>query len=101
VNALSRHSNLCRVLHPQKTKMVYCKDANRQGLALRGVPDERREGSRRPSFAAVVQEALGIDLPKTSQLSPWWRDHLIPDAARRNDGRWFTCVEQKLTPKSQ
>ena len=26
-----------------------------------------------------MKEALGIDLPKTSQLSPWWRDHLTPE----------------------
>jgi DNA polymerase I-like protein with 3'-5' exonuclease and polymerase domains len=26
-----------------------------------------------------VKEALGIDLPKTSQLSPWWRDRLTPE----------------------
>ena len=49
------------------------------GLVLRGVEDERREGSRRPSLATAVKEALGIDLPKTSQLSPWWRDHLTPE----------------------
>ena len=49
------------------------------GLALRGVEDTRREGSRRPSLADAVREALGIDLPKTSQLSPWWRDHLAPE----------------------
>ena len=48
------------------------------GLALRGVEDTRREGSRRPSLADAVREALGIELPKTSQLSPWWRDRLPP-----------------------
>jgi hypothetical protein len=46
------------------------------GLALRGLEDTPREGSRRPSLADAVKEALGIDLPKTSQLSPWWRDRL-------------------------
>jgi hypothetical protein len=35
------------------------------GLVLRGVEDNRREGSRRPSLADAVKEALGIDLPKT------------------------------------
>ena len=49
------------------------------GLALRGVEDTRREGSRRPSLADAVREALGIELPKTSQLSPWWRDRLTPE----------------------
>jgi DNA polymerase I-like protein with 3'-5' exonuclease and polymerase domains len=49
------------------------------GLALRGVEDTRREGSRRPSLADAVREALGIELPKMSQLSPWWRDHLTPE----------------------
>ena len=49
------------------------------GLALRGVEDARREGSRRPSLAVAVKEALGIDLPKTSQLSPWWRDRLTQE----------------------
>jgi DNA polymerase I len=49
------------------------------GLALRGVEDARREGSRRPSLAVAVKEALGTDLPKTSQLSPWWRDRLTQE----------------------
>jgi DNA polymerase I-like protein with 3'-5' exonuclease and polymerase domains len=46
------------------------------GLVLRGVEDPRREGSRRPSLADAVKEALGLDVPKTSQLSPWWRERL-------------------------
>jgi DNA polymerase-1 len=46
------------------------------GLVLRGVQDARREGSRRPSLADAVKEALELDLPKTSQLSPWWRERL-------------------------
>jgi len=41
------------------------------GLVLRGVEDRRREGSRRPSLEDAVKEALGIELPKQSQLSPW------------------------------
>ena len=49
------------------------------GLVLRGVEDMRREGSRRPSLEAAVKEALGLELPKTSQLSPWWRDQLTPE----------------------
>ena len=49
------------------------------GLALRGVEDTRREGSRRPSLADAVRETLGIDLPKTSQLSPWWLDRLTQE----------------------
>ena len=49
------------------------------GLVLRGVEDIRREGSRRPSLDAAVKEALGLELPKTSQLSPWWRDRLTPE----------------------
>jgi hypothetical protein len=49
------------------------------GLVLRGVQDERRAGSRRPSLADAVKEALGADLPKTSQVSPWWRDRLTPE----------------------
>jgi DNA polymerase I len=46
------------------------------GLVLRGVADRRREGSRRPSLAEAVKEALGLELPKNSQLSPWWRERL-------------------------
>src|SRR5439155_6114384 len=46
------------------------------GLVLRGVSDIRREGSRRPSLAQCVKEALGIELPKASQCSPWWRERL-------------------------
>ena len=49
------------------------------GLALRGVEDTRWEGSRRPSLADAVKEALDIDLSKTSQLSPWWRDRLTQE----------------------
>jgi DNA polymerase I-like protein with 3'-5' exonuclease and polymerase domains len=46
------------------------------GLVLRGVEDTRREGSRRPALADAVHEAIGLNLPKTSQLSPWWRAEL-------------------------
>jgi AAA domain/3'-5' exonuclease/Primase C terminal 2 (PriCT-2)/Bifunctional DNA primase/polymerase, N-terminal len=46
------------------------------GLVLRGVDDVRRQGSRRPSLADAVKERLGVGLPKTSQLSPWWHDQL-------------------------
>ena len=49
------------------------------GLVLRGVADKRREGSRRPSLADALREALGVELPKTSQLSPWWRDRLADE----------------------
>src|SRR5262249_36114104 len=41
-----------------------------------GVEDMRREGSRRPSLEDAVKEAFGLELPKISQLSPWWRDQL-------------------------
>jgi ribonuclease D len=46
---------------------------------LRGVEDTRWEGSRRPSLADAVKEALGVVLPKISQLSPWWRDRLTQE----------------------
>jgi DNA polymerase I len=49
------------------------------GLVLRGVPDMRREGLRRPSLVEVLKEALGLELPKYSQLSPWWRDRLTEE----------------------
>ncbi|WP_350373046.1 DNA polymerase [Methylobacterium oxalidis] len=49
------------------------------GLVLRGVADKRREGTRRPSLKDAIREALGIGLPKASQLSPWWRDHLTQE----------------------
>ena len=71
------------------------------GLVLRGVADERREGSRRPSLADVVQEALGIDLPKTSQLSPWWRDHLTHEqiAYAALDAVFALKLEAVLSPQ--
>ena len=46
------------------------------GLVLRGCADKHREGSRRCSLAEAVREALKLELPKASQLSPWWRDQL-------------------------
>src|SRR5919108_826332 len=46
------------------------------GLVLRGVADTRRAGSRRPSLVDAVGEVLGIELPKSSQTSPWWRERL-------------------------
>jgi DNA polymerase I len=49
------------------------------GLVLRGVANIRREGSRRPSLADSVKEALDIELPKTSQCSPWWRERLTDE----------------------
>jgi len=49
------------------------------GLTLRGVEDIRREGSRRPSLENAVREALGLELPKQSQLSHWSRDQLTQE----------------------
>ena len=71
------------------------------GLVLRGVEDARREGSRRPSLADAVKEALGIDLPKTSQLSPWWRDHLTQEqiAYAALDAVFALKLEAALTPR--
>ena len=71
------------------------------GLVLRGVEDTRREGSRRPSLADAVREALVIDLPKTSQLSPWWRDRLTPEqiAYAALDAVFALKLEAALTPR--
>ena len=71
------------------------------GLVLRGVEDARREGSRRPSLADAVKEALGIDLPKTSQLSPWWRDRLTQEqiAYAALDAVFALKLEAALTPQ--
>jgi DNA polymerase I-like protein with 3'-5' exonuclease and polymerase domains len=49
------------------------------GLVLRGQPNKHRPGSRRPSLADAVKECLQFTLPKTSQLSPWWRDRLTDE----------------------
>jgi DNA polymerase I-like protein with 3'-5' exonuclease and polymerase domains len=71
------------------------------GLVLRGVEDLRREGSRRPSFADAVKEALGVGLPKTSQVSPWWRDRLTPEqiAYAALDVVFALKLEAALTPR--
>jgi len=71
------------------------------GLVLRGVEDARREGSRRPSLAVAVKEALGTDLPKTSQLSPWWRDRLTEEqiAYAALDAVLALKLEAALTPR--
>jgi DNA polymerase I len=72
------------------------------GLVLRGVQDTRREGSRRPSLADAVKEALGIDLPKTSQLSPWWRDRLTNEqiAYAALDAVFALKLEAALRPRT-
>ena len=49
------------------------------GLFLRGEPDNRREGTRGPSLAIAVKEALGITLPKEMQQSDWGRDELTDE----------------------
>ena len=71
------------------------------GLVLRGVEDVRREGSRRPSLADAVKEALGVDLPKTSQVSPWWRDRLTQEqiAYAALDAVFALKLEAALTPR--
>ena len=71
------------------------------GLVLRGVEDVRREGSRRPSLADAVKEALGVGLPKTSQVSPWWRDRLTPEqiAYAALDVVFALKLEAALTPR--
>ena len=71
------------------------------GLVLRGVEDAHREGSRRPSLADAVKEALGIDLPKTSQLSPWWRDRLTQEqiAYAALDAVFALKLDAALTPR--
>jgi DNA polymerase-1 len=71
------------------------------GLVLRGVEDERREGSRRPSLAVAVHEALGLNLPKTSQLSPWWRAKLSQEqiAYAALDAVFALKLADKLSPR--
>jgi DNA polymerase I-like protein with 3'-5' exonuclease and polymerase domains len=71
------------------------------GLVLRGVQDERRAGSRRPSLADAVREAVGVDLPKTSQVSPWWRDRLTQEqiAYAALDAIFALKLEAALTPR--
>jgi ribonuclease D len=71
------------------------------GLVLRGVGDRRREGSRRPSLADAVQEALGLDLPKASQCSPWWRDRLTQEqiAYAALDAIFALKLEAALIPR--
>jgi DNA polymerase-1 len=71
------------------------------GLVLRGVEDARREGSRRPSLPDAVKEALGVDLPKTSQVSPWWRDRLTLEqiAYAALDGVFALKLEAAVTPR--
>jgi DNA polymerase I-like protein with 3'-5' exonuclease and polymerase domains len=71
------------------------------GLVLRGVEDERREGSRRPSLADAVHEALGLNLPKTSQLSPWWRAKLSQEqiAYAALDAIFALKLANELTPR--
>jgi DNA polymerase-1 len=68
---------------------------------LRGVEDTRREGSRRPSLADAVYEALGLVLPKTSQLSPWWRAKLSQEqiAYAALDAVFSLRLADKLTPQ--
>ena len=48
-----------------------------------------------------MKEALGIDLPKTSQLSPWWRDRLTQEqiAYAALDAVFALKLEAALTPK--
>jgi DNA polymerase-1 len=71
------------------------------GLVLRGVADRRREGSRRPSLADAVQEALGLDLPKASQCAPWWRDRLTQEqiAYAGLDAMFALKLEAALSPR--
>jgi DNA polymerase I-like protein with 3'-5' exonuclease and polymerase domains len=71
------------------------------GLVLRGVENTRREGSRRPSLADAVKEALMINLPKTSQLSPWWRDRLSREqiAYAALDAIFALKLEAALAPQ--
>jgi DNA polymerase-1 len=71
------------------------------GLVLRGVEEGHREGLRRPSLAVAVKEALGVDLPKTSQLSAWWRDRLTPEqiAYAALDAVFALKLEAALRPQ--
>src|SRR5262249_24028816 len=71
------------------------------GLALRGVEDACRAGARRPSLADAVKEAVGINLPKTSQVSPWWRDRLTQQqiAYAALDAVFALKLEAALTPR--
>jgi DNA polymerase I-like protein with 3'-5' exonuclease and polymerase domains len=71
------------------------------GLVLRGVEDIRREGSRRPSLEDAVKEGLEADLPKTSQLSPWWRDRLTQEqiAYAALDAIFALKLEAALSPR--
>ncbi len=46
------------------------------GFVVRGEPDNRRVGNRRPGLAVAAKELLGVDIPKEGQTANWGGQHL-------------------------
>jgi group II intron reverse transcriptase/maturase len=95
--ALAQRLMQCRVeLHPHKTKIVYCKDANRRGsyaeqrfdflgYAFRPRSSRTRQGKLFVSFAPAVSEKAAKAIRERMRR---WRLHHRNDLALEEIARW-------------
>jgi group II intron reverse transcriptase/maturase len=86
-SALADRFAACKlVLHPEKTRIVYCKDANRRG----DFPNNRS------IFSASVSErgkrCGEVFFPRTASCPPPARRHSRPSAGQSGDGRFISAV---------
>ena len=107
VQALELHQALkqrfaeCRLqLHPQKTKIVYCKDANRTGkypvrsfdflgFTFRPRLAKNRTGKRFVSFIPAVSKTAGIRMRRSVRR---WRLHFRSDLDLEDIAKWVRPV---------
>ena len=107
VQALELHQALkqrfaeCRLqLHPQKTRIVYCKDANRPGtypvrsfdflgFTFRPRLAKNRNGRRFVSFIPAVSKTAGIRMRRSVRR---WRLHFRSDLDLEDIAKWVRPV---------
>src|SRR6476646_9971844 len=86
-SALADRFAACKlVLHPQKTKIVYCKDANRRG-------DFPNQSFDFLGFSFRARKTIGkVFFPRTASCPPPARRHSRPSAGQSGDGRFISAV---------
>jgi group II intron reverse transcriptase/maturase len=99
--ALEARLGMCKLeLHPQKTKIVYCKDANRRGSSpeqrfdflgytFRPRPSKRRDGRLFVSFAPAISDDAATALRHRIRR---WKLHLRNDLALAQLAQWTRPV---------
>jgi RNA-directed DNA polymerase len=99
--ALEERFKECKLeLHPEKTRIVYCKNSNRRkdypavsfdflGFTFRPRMAKNREGTYYTNFSPAVSNAAGKDMRQQSRR---WRLHLRSDLSLEELSRLFSPI---------